>query len=149
MYAARATRFARVVAARPAVFGATAHRWHVQPPLGADELAKLEATVGMLPDAYRWWIRQVSAGGAGPGYGLLPRGYDADNPDLSAAGERDWLLLADRGGGRWSVLQLADGCVHTLVIAPGEEVEFVEESPDFACWLDTWLGDCEAHRPSA
>jgi hypothetical protein len=53
-------------------FGAGRHRYHVQPPLAAGELDTLEHRLGALPDDLRAFAAEVGAGGAGPGYGVVP-----------------------------------------------------------------------------
>jgi hypothetical protein len=56
-----------------AVFGADGHQWRCERPLTTDELADLEAQLGVeLPDEYRAFLLQVSRGGTGPAYGLFP-----------------------------------------------------------------------------
>ncbi|SBU91655.1 SMI1 / KNR4 family (SUKH-1) [Streptomyces sp. Ncost-T6T-1] len=55
------------------MFGALGHRWVLEDPLTDDELAELEAQVGVrLPDDYRSFLTRVGTGGAGPAYGLFP-----------------------------------------------------------------------------
>jgi tetratricopeptide (TPR) repeat protein len=54
-------------------FGAATHRYALGPPLPDDSLGELERTSGAkLPADYAAFVARVSAGGAGPGYGLLP-----------------------------------------------------------------------------
>ncbi|WP_434743031.1 SMI1/KNR4 family protein [Micromonospora sp. SH-82] len=67
-------RLARLAAGPPVeVFGADAHGWTVEPPLGVAELAELEGQSAVtLPAEYRSFLLQVGAGGAGPAYGLFP-----------------------------------------------------------------------------
>ncbi|WP_433828444.1 SMI1/KNR4 family protein [Actinoplanes sp. CA-015351] len=59
-------------------FGWDSHQGVLEPRLTADELAELEAQLGVeLPGEYRSFLREVSRGGAGPAYGLFPlRGVD-------------------------------------------------------------------------
>ncbi|MFE0425379.1 SMI1/KNR4 family protein [Streptomyces sp. NPDC058953] len=55
------------------VFGSQGHRWALDDPLADDQLAELEAQLGVrLPDEYRTFLTCVGAGGAGPAYGLFP-----------------------------------------------------------------------------
>jgi hypothetical protein len=62
-----------------AVFGANGHHFEVLPPLGDGDLAEAEAQFGVrLPEDYRGFLTAVSAGGAGPYYGLFPFGRDAE-----------------------------------------------------------------------
>jgi len=55
------------------VFGAASHGWKLEPPLAAEEVAEVESQLGVrLPAEYRSFLGEVSAGGAGPAYGLFP-----------------------------------------------------------------------------
>ena len=54
-------------------FGASHHRYALSPPLATAELAALEARIdAKLPDDLRDFAALVGAGGAGPGYGVVP-----------------------------------------------------------------------------
>lgn len=54
-------------------FGAAHHRYTLWPPLAAAELDALERRLGaVLPDDVRAFAAEVGAGGAGPGYGVVP-----------------------------------------------------------------------------
>lgn len=54
-------------------FGASHHRYALAAPLTAAELAALEGRLGAaLPDDVRGFAAEVGAGGAGPGYGIVP-----------------------------------------------------------------------------
>jgi hypothetical protein len=60
------------------VFGADGHQFEILPPLRGADLAEAEAQFGVeLPQDYRGFLTAVSAGGAGPYYGLFPLGRDA------------------------------------------------------------------------
>ncbi|MFI7615872.1 SMI1/KNR4 family protein [Nonomuraea terrae] len=68
----RLSRLAAVPGAG-AVFGSADHGWQLGPPLEADDLADLEARLGIeLPDEYRSFLLRAGCGGAGPAYGLFP-----------------------------------------------------------------------------
>lgn len=55
------------------VFGSLWHKWVLEDPLADDELAELEAQLGVrLPEDYRDFLTRVGAGGAGPAYGVFP-----------------------------------------------------------------------------
>ncbi|TMQ02712.1 MAG: hypothetical protein E6J91_50475 [Deltaproteobacteria bacterium] len=54
-------------------FGAAHHRYELLPPLSAAALASVEHRLGAaLPDDLRDLATGLAAGGAGPGYGLVP-----------------------------------------------------------------------------
>lgn len=54
------------------VFGSTAHRFALAPPLAEAEVDDAEQSFKVrLPDDYRGFLLHVGAGGAGPGCGLL------------------------------------------------------------------------------
>jgi hypothetical protein len=60
------------------VFGAGGHRFEILPPLSEADLAEAETQFGVrFPDDYGGFLTAVSAGGAGPYYGLFPLGRDA------------------------------------------------------------------------
>lgn len=64
-----------LAAADPALrrFGASHHRYELLPPLTAAALAALEDRIGAaLPDDLRELATGFAAGGAGPGYGVVP-----------------------------------------------------------------------------
>ncbi|MFS1299756.1 SMI1/KNR4 family protein [Streptosporangium longisporum] len=68
-------RLAQLAAAPGAgvVFGSVSHGWTLEPPLGIDELAEVEAQLRTeLPGEYRSFLLQAGRGGAGPAYGLFP-----------------------------------------------------------------------------
>ncbi len=80
------------------VFGAMAHRWRLEPPLTAAELAEVETRLRVrLPGGYRSFLLQAGRGGAGPAYGLFPLrpaggawGWHGDGAELT-----DPATLAD------------------------------------------------------
>src|SRR5439155_11814218 len=56
-------------------FGAQAHKFALAEPLSESEVARFEAEYGVrLPEAYRTFLLEAGASGAGPYYGLLPLG---------------------------------------------------------------------------
>ncbi|MEV5767605.1 SMI1/KNR4 family protein [Micromonospora sp. NPDC052213] len=78
------------------VFGAHAHRWTLEPPLRAEEMAELEGQLRVeLPEEYRSFLLAAGRGGAGPTYGLFPLrrvdgrwAWEGDGADLT---DRDTL----------------------------------------------------------
>ncbi|MFI6122504.1 SMI1/KNR4 family protein [Streptomyces sp. NPDC051064] len=117
-------------------FGSLGHRWTLEDPLADDELAELEAQMGVrLPDDYRNFLTSVGAGGAGPAYGLFPvrrvQGrwrWEGDGADLA-----DLTMLArpfpDHGPDPEDLEAL-------LVVRPEEE-DF-EEIEDFDDAIEAW-----------
>lgn len=74
------------------VFGAPGHRFALDEPLNAQELADLESQLGVrLPEDYRRFLLEVGAGGAGPAYGVFP----VRRADGQWAWEGDGASLAD------------------------------------------------------
>ncbi|MCA9616287.1 MAG: SMI1/KNR4 family protein, partial [Myxococcales bacterium] len=63
----------RRVDRRYEVHGVADHRYELRAPLTSDELAAAEAQFGVsLPEDYAFFLTELGAGGAGPGYGLFP-----------------------------------------------------------------------------
>ncbi|WP_231953574.1 SMI1/KNR4 family protein [Actinoplanes derwentensis] len=81
------------LAARPgaaAIFGATGHRWKLEPPLAIFELAEVETQLGLsLPADYRAFLLQAGRGGAGPAYGLFPLGRESGRWHWTGGGASD------------------------------------------------------------
>lgn len=81
-------RLERLAAAPGAgeVFGSNGHEWVLEPSLTTAQLAELEAQLSVeLPGDYRSFLLEVSAGVAGPGYGLFP--VHAENGRWQWAGD--------------------------------------------------------------
>jgi hypothetical protein len=63
-------RQAREAGVQP--FGAEEHGMRLRPPAASDEVAAVEARLGIaLPDEYRAFVTGIGDGGAGPAYGLF------------------------------------------------------------------------------
>lgn len=59
------------------VFGVDGHRFEILLPLSETDLRAAEAQFGVqFPEDYRAFLTSVTAGGAGPYYGLFPLGRD-------------------------------------------------------------------------
>jgi hypothetical protein len=57
------------------VFGASAHKYKLEPPLAKRALNRLEKRHGVkFPDDYREFLAMMGNGGAGPSYGVCPFG---------------------------------------------------------------------------
>jgi hypothetical protein len=60
------------------IFGANGHQFKLMPQLSEADVAEAEAQFGaQFPEEYRGFLTAVSAGGAGPYYGLFPLSRDA------------------------------------------------------------------------
>ncbi|MFJ4839373.1 SMI1/KNR4 family protein [Streptomyces sp. NPDC088746] len=118
------------------VFGSLGHRWTLEDPLADDELAELEAQMGVrLPDDYRNFLTSVGAGGAGPAYGLFPvrriQGrwrWEGDGADLA-----DLTMLARPFPAHGPDPEELEAL---LAVRPEEE-EF-EEIEDFDDAIEAW-----------
>ena len=65
------------------VFGASSHRYEMNPVLSERELRKVEYKYSFtLPKDYRWFIMNVGNGGAGPYYGILPLGKNRKSRNM-------------------------------------------------------------------
>lgn len=59
------------------IFGASQHRYQLQPPLQEAEILELEDRYRVhFPEEYRSYLSIFSNGGAGPGNGVFPAGWD-------------------------------------------------------------------------
>ncbi|MDO5092880.1 MAG: SMI1/KNR4 family protein [Propionibacteriaceae bacterium] len=94
--------------------------------LGAPATPEQLAAWGPLPPDARWFLEEIAASGAGPGYGL----------DLRLI-EPGWLHLAAAGCGASWVLGLSDGQVWLDSRACDGQVQPV--APNFAAWYEAWL----------
>jgi hypothetical protein len=97
-------------------FGAAVHRYELAPPLDAAAVAALEHRLGAaLPDELRALVTELGAGGAGPGYGLVPIELTLGHTLGPTTGQ----LVAAPARAPWSRgLPLAHlGCGYLVVIA--------------------------------
>lgn len=115
-------------------FGAAQHRYVLEPPLSAAALAAAEAELGAaLPDEVRGFAGELAAGGAGPGYGIVP-------VDRTAAAA---YRLAAPPGVPWTIgLPLAHlGCGYAAVAA-------LDGAARGEVWIDARaIGVCRAIHP--
>ncbi|MER7420897.1 SMI1/KNR4 family protein [Micromonospora peucetia] len=103
------------------VFGADAHRWTLEPPLHAAELAELEGQLRVeLPEEYRSFLLTAGRGGAGPAYGLFP----PHRVDGRWAWEGDGADLTDRD-------TLARAFPHTEAFNPADALPEPPDEEDF------------------
>jgi hypothetical protein len=69
------------------VFGSGSHQYKLNPPLEVSVVEAFEERHGIaLPGDYRLFITEISNGGAGPAYGVLPFGKDDDDRDWEGGG---------------------------------------------------------------
>ncbi|GAA2423414.1 SMI1/KNR4 family protein [Streptomyces glaucus] len=127
------------LAALPAsseVFGALGHRWALADPLGEDDLAELEAQLGVrLPEEYRTFLTQVGAGGAGPAYGVFPvrRVWGRWRWEGDGAGLADLSALAEPFPEKGPAPELLDA-----LLAERPEEEDYDEIEDFDDAVEEW-----------
>ncbi|MFF2135185.1 SMI1/KNR4 family protein [Streptomyces sp. NPDC058193] len=119
------------------VFGALGHRWVLEDPFTQDELAGLEAQLGVrLPEEYREFLLHVGAGGAGPAYGVFPvrrtEGGWRWEGDGASMGDLHRLVepFPDRGPDP----ELLDG----LLAQRPEEEDFDDAIEDFDDAMEAW-----------
>lgn len=154
--------------ARRAAFGANRHDWATEAPMRAEEIATFERVHGVtLPLDFRRFLERVTAGGAGPHYGLAPLPQsleeesrygsmpwrmreafvgDTTSDEAAAAVATDtsarggYLVLADQGCGYKTILVLT-GPRRGRVISDMREAHegFLPEAPSFLDWYERWL----------
>lgn len=116
-------------------FGAKTHGYALSPPVTAAELAAIEERIGaLLPDDYRDFIRDCSAGGAGPYYGLLPATRIAHH-----VLDRRTLPLAHLGCGYLAVLVL-DGPASGQMWLDARHIDIsMPMFPSFTTFVLDWV----------
>lgn len=97
------------------LFGASRHRYALNPPASQEELASFEQRFGVeLPEEYREFLSLAGNGGAGPDYGLVPLGTPV--PRTQASPSRSFVMREgwDSSVGEPAVPEgadLLDGCL--------------------------------------
>ncbi|MBK9033148.1 MAG: HEAT repeat domain-containing protein [Myxococcales bacterium] len=124
-------KLAEVRAHKPRTLGAERHFFRLAAPLTETRVRKLEQTWGPLPEAYRVFVVQAGASGAGPYYGLLPPKRWAEAGDGS-------LAIVDQGDDFYAVLG-KDGRVR--YVAPDGSPPLLPENEDFLAWYERWLDE--------
>lgn len=128
-------------------FGASTHRYMLQPPLTADEVGAIEASVravgaSALAADYRDYLTTVSAGGAGPYYGLLPASRAASHVLTAPTGVTAFshaLPLSHLGCGYLAVLAL-DGPGAGQIWLDARELGLATQiAPSFTAFLADWI----------
>lgn len=142
-------------------FGASEHRYRLNPGISEQELASFEAEQQVaLPADYRSFLLEVGNGGAGPHYGLLPLGRSLgpgdlsrpfplteayspvpdDNDDIPSCYLDGHLRLSPMGCGYWSILIVtgpAAGTVWDDFLAG--DGGYRPTGHSFATWYNAWL----------
>jgi hypothetical protein len=135
--------------------GWAAHVGHLDEPLGADALARVEADLGPLPEDYRAFLRDVAAGGAGPGYGLLRPDHPAqprlatgvfpyrEDTDEAEEQARGVLALAHAGCAVvWILVLRGPRRGEVWVDAGGSDHGMRRVAASFSDWYRDWLSAC-------
>ncbi|MFI0453577.1 SMI1/KNR4 family protein [Actinomadura sp. 6N118] len=160
-------------------FGASTHRYRLNPPLPEADLVSFETRHGVrLPSEYREFLLQVGNGGAGPYYGLFPLDdypplealpsehtdflstpfphTQAWNPPYDAPGYEDDVHVI----GSLPIVHEGCGYIVRLVVSGPERGKLWEDgrcsdmgirpfNSGFQRWYRTWLMTGEQPEPSA
>jgi len=120
-------------------FGSESHGFSLGPPLSDTAITALEASLGVaLPDAYRLFLLQAGASGAGPYYGLLP----ADRWDDAGEDHKDGITIADQGCAYYALLVISGPERGRVRYINGDGgAPFLPENPDFLSWYERWLDE--------
>lgn len=87
------------------IFGASTHRYQLNSPLQEADISALEDRYRVrFPEEYRSYLSQFSNGGAGPGYGVFPAGWDGFlEVSWDACHLPDFLEKPFRFSGEWTI----------------------------------------------
>jgi hypothetical protein len=120
-------------------FGAAQHRYDLLPPVAVEPI---EAAIGELPEDYRDHVSRVSAGGAGPYYGLIPVDRAARRLVTAPPGVAGWtraLPLGHLGCGYAALLPL-DGPARGQVWIDARAIGATGPiRPSFTALLVDWI----------
>lgn len=125
-------------------FGLSGHRWRVAAPL--------ESGVEGLPEDYAWFVTQVSASGAGPGYGLLSPVHEAQAPlregTFDGTAPQGVVALAHHGCNAMSLL-VCGGPHHgeVWIDARVNEAGLTKIADSFRRYYLTWLRGVARREP--
>lgn len=123
-------------------FGAAHHCYALAPALAAAELTALELRLGAaLPDDLRGFAAEVGAGGAGPGYGIVPLDRAVDYVVAAPPGA-PWargLPLAHLGCG-YTAVAVLDGSARGEVWIDARAIGVTRAiSPSFTAFYLDWI----------
>lgn len=111
----------RLAAAHVEIFGSSAHRFHLHPPLPEAELRAFEERHHvLLPPDYAAFVTEVGNGGAGPAYGLFPLGMW----DGTGRGLVPWV----EDDGLWGRLSRPFPHAHASALVQAEPDEHLADS---------------------
>lgn len=138
------------------VFGSNAHKYETRPTLTEAELQAYENANGVaLPEDYRWFLRNITNGGVGPYYGMIP--LDACEGDPSKpfpfsqgaetlSGEEIQKIYGDKGcpgalaichqGCDWYAFLVVNGPAYGTIWNGGES--FYPTGLSFSAWYHNW-----------
>jgi hypothetical protein len=113
------------------IFGADHHRHTAAPPLADEQLARVEARLGVvLPAELRSFYREVGDGGVGPHHGIVP------SAQLVLEDGR-YLFVSDQGGGHRTYLTADRG--HIAFRDPDDDEGYFATGMSFAAFYNDWL----------
>jgi hypothetical protein len=131
-------KLARVREQKIETFGSSTHEYALAPPLDEAAVCSLEQQLGVgLPDAYRWFLRNLGASGAGPYYGIVPpKRWDSAEPS------QGMITIAEQGCAYYAMLVTAGperGRIAYISMDGGKP--FLTEDADFIAWYERWLDE--------
>ena len=113
------------------IFGADHHHHAAAAPLGNEQLARVEARLGVaLPAELRSFYREVGDGGVGPHHGILP------SSELMLEDGR-YLFVSDQGGGHHTYLTADRG--HIAFRDPDDDEGYFATGMTLAAFYNDWL----------
>jgi hypothetical protein len=131
------------------IFGAKGHNFRLEPPLSVADVAEIEAYLRVsLPDDYRTFLTDVSAGGAGPFYGIFPARRRADGTWFWDGDGGDLADVA-RIGEPFPTVRVPEAVLDALDAEKPDEDDY-DDLVDFDAAYDVWDERLEAllYQPS-
>jgi len=135
---------AKSVDAKFEKFGASKHRYRLNPPIRASFVRGVEERYGfVLPEDYFRFITEIGDGGAGPDYGIMPFVElleKGSSPQAETYQEEYRKSLANpflpRPMGVDEVEEYAIATRETYELAPDKYYIYEKEDPDALCIMD-------------